>query len=291
MIQGLFGYGGPARCWPARGARCSWRPMPTRRTTQWRPYALGHATYVWGDLDAAASLLGKAGYNEAAPAVIQILQPGDAVARGGGARTPARRAANWPARRCSSSTTSDSVRCRSCPWRSPRSARRRPPRASLEAAMESLEEGLILRRRQPEQGPWGVLHHLLGTARVAVAAGRLAPSAGAGRRGWRSEWPGSRRAWRPMTSRLEAIQGALRARLGDSELGDPLTGTRARCATPATGLAEPPRHRARAVPLRQHRQDPHQRRSTASSAPIRGRRPSGSLARASCSRPLARSPG
>ena len=93
---------------------------------------------------------------------------------------------------------------------------------SLDAAMETLEEGLILRQRQPEQGPWGVLHHLLGTARVAVAAGRLAQAqeladAAAERV---ARFPDGMAA---MASRLEAVQGALRARLDESELGDPLT--------------------------------------------------------------------
>ena len=39
--------------------------------------------------------------------------------------------------------------------------------------MMTLEKGLEMRRRNPAQGPWGTIHHLLGTARVAVAAGRL----------------------------------------------------------------------------------------------------------------------
>ena len=222
MIQGLFGYGGPVEM--LAGARRA----AQLETDAHSPYyavathALGHAAYVWGDLDAAASLLGKSAYNDAAPAVIEIL--GLATLSLVEAERGHRQQSGELAR--AAMKIVDDKRLRSMPQLSmafTALGQAQAAEGSLEAAMESLEEGLILRRRQPEQGPWGVLHHLLGTARVAVAAGRLAQAqeladAAAERMARFPDGMG------PMTSRLEAVQGALRARLGDSELGDPLTG-------------------------------------------------------------------
>jgi ATP/maltotriose-dependent transcriptional regulator MalT len=90
------------------------------------------------------------------------------------------------------------------------------------AAMESLEEGLILCRFQPEQGPWSMLHHLLATAWVAVTSGRLAQAQEL------TDAAAERVARFPdgmamMASRLDAIQGALRERLAESGRAVPLT--------------------------------------------------------------------
>jgi len=43
----------------------------------------------------------------------------------------------------------------------------------LPAALATVEKGLVLRRKNPAQGPWGNLHHLLAAARVAGVAGEL----------------------------------------------------------------------------------------------------------------------
>ena len=279
MIQGLFGYGGPVEM--LAGARRA----AQLETDAHSPYyavathALGHAAYVWGDLDAAASLLGKAAYNEAAPAVIEIL--GLATLSLVEAERGHRQQSGELAR--AAMQIVDDKRLRSMPQVSmafTALGQAQAAEGSLEAAMESLEEGLILRRRQPEQGPWGVLHHLLGHGQGRCRGRAAGTSAGAGRRGGRANGAVPRRHGADGVQARGDPGSTARAtrRLGARRSADR---TRARRATPATGLAEPPRHRTRAVPLHQHRQDPHQRRSTASSAPIRGRRPFGSLMRAS----------
>ena len=221
MIQGVFGYGGPGEM--LAGARRAVQLETDSHSPYYAvaAYARGHAAYVWGDLDAAASLLSSSAYNEAAPSVIEILSLATLslveAERGRGPQSGvlARAAMQLV----------DDKRLRSMPQLSvafTALGQVQAAEGSLDAAMESLEEGLILRQRQPEQGPWGVLHHLLGTARVAVAAGRLAQAqeladAAAQRV---ARFPDGMAA---MASRLEAVQGALRARLNDSELGDPLT--------------------------------------------------------------------
>ncbi len=221
MIQGVFGYGGPGEM--LAGARRAVQLETDSHSPYYAvaAYARGHAAYVWGDLDAAASLLSSSAYNEGAPSVIEILSLATLslveAERGRGPQSGvlARAAMQLV----------DDKRLRSMPQLSvafTALGQVQAAEGSLDAAMESLEEGLILRQRQPEQGPWGVLHHLLGTARVAVAAGRLAQAqeladAAAQRV---ARFPDGMAA---MASRLEAVQGALRARLNDSELGDPLT--------------------------------------------------------------------
>jgi LuxR family maltose regulon positive regulatory protein len=41
----------------------------------------------------------------------------------------------------------------------------------MAAAEVTIEHGLVLRRKNPAQGPWGALHHLLAASRVALLAG------------------------------------------------------------------------------------------------------------------------
>ena len=56
----------------------------------------------------------------------------------------------------------------------------------IDDALATLELGLALRRQTSAQGPWGTIHHLLVTARVAAQAG--------GSRWPASCWPSSPRA-------------------------------------------------------------------------------------------------
>jgi LuxR family maltose regulon positive regulatory protein len=42
-----------------------------------------------------------------------------------------------------------------------------------EEALSTLDRGLVLRRESSAHGPWGMIHHLLVTARVAAEVGRL----------------------------------------------------------------------------------------------------------------------
>ena len=221
MIKGLFGYGGPV------DMALSARRAVELETDGRSPYyavaslSLGHTAYVSGDLDAAASLLTKGAYNEAAPDIIQILSLAtlSLVEAERGRQQQSGRLAR------ASMQIVDDKRLRSMPHASlafTALGQAQAAEGSLETALETLEEGLILRRYQPEQGPWSVLHHLLATARVAVASGRLAQAQEL------ADSAAERVARFPdgmemMTSRLDAIQAALRERLAESGLAAPLT--------------------------------------------------------------------
>jgi len=222
MIKGLFGYGGPTEM--AHSARRAVELETDGRS----PYyalarlALGHTAYVAGDLDAAASLLTTAAYNEVAPDLIQILSLAtlSLVEAERGRQQQSGLLARAAMR------IVDEKRLRSMPHASlafTALGQAQAADGNLEAAMDSLEEGLLLRRPQPEQGPWSVLHHLLATARVAIASGRLAQAqeladAAAERVTRFPDGMGE------MASRLDAIQGALRERLTEPDLEAPLTG-------------------------------------------------------------------
>ena len=73
MIEGLFGFGGPAEM--AAGAR---RAVELETDGRSPFYAialmsLGHVAYVEGDLDRAGSLLARAMHNDSAQAIIQVM--------------------------------------------------------------------------------------------------------------------------------------------------------------------------------------------------------------------------
>ena len=133
--------------------------------------ARGHAAYVAGDLDLAVNLLAKAAHNEAAPPIIRMLALSVPVVGRGRARPPGCSAVGWPRMPCRSSM----------PWGCTGT-----PQASLAftalglaqaaggemaAAVATIEQGLVLRRKNPAQGPWGALHHVLAASRVALAVG------------------------------------------------------------------------------------------------------------------------
>ena len=73
LIRGLFGFGGPVDMltYAQRAAELETDGNPTWYAAA--RAALGHANYVAGDLNAAASVLPGAAYSEAAPALIRIL--------------------------------------------------------------------------------------------------------------------------------------------------------------------------------------------------------------------------
>jgi LuxR family transcriptional regulator, maltose regulon positive regulatory protein len=219
MIQGLFGYGGLREM--SAGAL---RAVELETDTHSPYYALatltlGHATYVSGDLDQAATLLGKAAYNEAAPAVIQILSLATlSLVEGERGRL---RQSGQLARAAMQIVDEKKL------WTMPHISmafsalgQAQADEGDLEAARETLEEGLALRRRSPEQGPWGVMHHLLVSARVAAASGRLADAqelVDAVAEHMTRFADGTA----PMKDRLEAIQAEIRAGVAESAVTDP----------------------------------------------------------------------
>ena len=215
MIRGLFGFGGPAEM--IAGAQLA----VELETDGQSPFfalartARGHAAYVSGDLELAANMLEKASYNEAAPAMIRVLALSTLSLVEAERGRDERSAETWLEPRCRSWSS------RVC---APRHRRRSPSAAlgraqaaagELDAAMATLEEGLILRRGNPGLSPWPTLHHLLVTGPVALSVGQLplaeqlSDEASLLISGFRDDMG-------PMTERLRSIQHTIRARRADA---------------------------------------------------------------------------
>jgi len=185
MIQGLFGYGGPIEM--TSGAQRALELETDGRSPYYSVALLarGHAAYVDGDLDLAVSLLAKAAHNEAAPPIIRTLalsclslaeaECGHQVLSRGLAEDAMR--------------VVDSVGLQGTPQASLAFTALGLAQAEggeMTAAVATIEQGLVLRRKNPAQGPWWALHHVLAGARVAIAVGehkaakQLADEASAG---------------------------------------------------------------------------------------------------------------
>ena len=93
----------------------------------------------------------------------------------------------------------------------------------LDDAMMTLERGLDMRRGNPAQGPWGSIHHLLGTARVAVAAGHAESPRADLLKDLGTRMDRYDEGMRAMRARMAAVQELLRERLGAPDSGEPLT--------------------------------------------------------------------
>lgn len=171
MIHGLFGYGGPVEM--MHGAR---RAVAIE-TDQHSPFyalanvSLGHAAYVAGDLEHAATPLANARRNDHAPAIIQALglateslvdcEVGDLPSSRGhaehamwivdahGLRAVPQASLAYTALGAAQSATGD-----------------------VQDALATLSRGLGLRRESTAHGPWGMIHHLIVHARVAAQVGR-----------------------------------------------------------------------------------------------------------------------
>jgi LuxR family maltose regulon positive regulatory protein len=221
MIQGLFGYGGPVEM--LAGAQ---RAVEIETDGHSPFYAIanlsrGHMGYVAGDLDLAASLLEKAAFNDAAPAMIRALglstlslveaERGRPHRSGELART--------------AMDVVDAEGLRGVPQASlafTALGQAQADEGNIDEAWSTIEEGLILRRRNPSEGPWGVIHHLLASARVALAAGQLSRAEELSTEASEimGRFPGGMGT---MTARAKAIHQAIRDRLGEGGLEDSLT--------------------------------------------------------------------
>ena len=170
MIQGLFGYDGPIEM--TRGAQ---RALELETDGRSPFYAIahmarGHAAYVAGDLDLAITLLAKAAHNEAAPPIIRML----ALALLSLSEAESGHQALSRGLAEDAMKVVDAVGLRGTPQASPAFTALGLAQAAagdLGAAMATTEQGLLLRRKNPTQGPWGALHHFLAASRVALEAG------------------------------------------------------------------------------------------------------------------------
>ncbi len=173
MLQGVFGFGGPAEM--TGGAQQAVELETDGRSPFYAVarMARGHAAYVTGDLELAASALSAASQNEAAPASSKLValavfsltegergredrslalaQEAVAVAHSGGPHVMPQASLAYSAL-----------------------ARALAATGNLALARDTVERGRALHREHPVLGPWGVLHHLLAAGRVAVTSGELA---------------------------------------------------------------------------------------------------------------------
>jgi ATP/maltotriose-dependent transcriptional regulator MalT len=208
LIRGMFGFGGPLDML-ASARRAA--ELETDGNSPWYAVArtaLGHANYVAGDLDAAADVLPKAAYSEAAPAMIRIL----ALAMLSLTQAELGR---LDRSHKSAMDAMEVVEARSLHELSSVAlaftalGQSQAASGGLEAAMATLDHGLNLRRKISGLSPWPTVHHLLVMGRVAIMANDL-PLA---RRLLDEVSPLMRKYQQgmgPMNARLEELQKRLR---------------------------------------------------------------------------------
>jgi LuxR family transcriptional regulator, maltose regulon positive regulatory protein len=184
--------------------------------------ALGHASYVVGDLETAVNLLPKAVDSETAPAVIRILALGTlalAEAELGyfdRSRNFAEEAMEVVEARSLHALPQTSLAFTAL-------GQSQATSGKLDDAMATLEHGLHLRRKLPGLSPWPMVHHLLVMGRVAIMAGDL-PLA---RRLLDEVSPMIRQfpeGTGAMLARLEAVQKSLRESLREGQAARPANG-------------------------------------------------------------------
>ncbi len=221
MIRGVFGYGGPVEM------TASAQRALELETDGGSPYysvahmSRGHAAYVAGDLDLAVDLFAKASQNEAAPAIIRVL------ALAGRSLAEDERGHHDHSRALAEEAMEvvDARGLRGMPQASiafTALGQAQLDTGELPAALATIEQGFVLRRKNPAQGPWGGLHHILAASRVALAAGQfpmaqqLAEEASARM----DDYPDGMDS---MRARLGAIQTEIRSPRTDSPGSETLT--------------------------------------------------------------------
>jgi LuxR family transcriptional regulator, maltose regulon positive regulatory protein len=208
LIRGLFGFGGPLDML-ASAQRAA--ELETDGSTPWYALAraaLGHASYVAGDLNAAAGVLPQAAYSEAAPALIRVLALSilsltqAELGRHDHSHKSAADAMEVVEARSLHALPSVSLAFTAL-------GQSQAASGDLEQAIATLDYGLTLRRKVPGLSPWPTIHHLLVMGRVAIMANDL-PLA---RRLLDEVSPMIRQYQQGMThmiTRLEATQKSLR---------------------------------------------------------------------------------
>ncbi len=178
LIRGLFGFGGPSDML-ASARRAA--ELETDGNTPWYAVAttaLGHASYVIGDLDTAARVLPNAAYSEAAPSLIRIM------ALASLSLTQAE-LGQFDRSRKSAEESMEVVEARSLHALPSGSmaftalGQSQAASGQLTEAMATLEQGLNLLRKNPGLSPWPMIHHLLVDGTRGDHVGRSAASTAA----------------------------------------------------------------------------------------------------------------
>jgi LuxR family maltose regulon positive regulatory protein len=170
LIRGMFGFGGPENMMASAQRAVELEIDGTSAWYAMANFALGHSSYIVGDLNAAATVLPRAAYNEAAPAMVRI------IALGVLALTEAERG-HLDRSRGAAEEAIEVVEDRSLHALPAASVaftalgQSQAASGDLPTAMATLKYGLNLGRKVPGLAPWGTIHHLLVMGRVAIMAG------------------------------------------------------------------------------------------------------------------------
>ena len=171
MIEGIFGYGG------LTGMLTAAERAVELETDRHSPFyaianvALGHVTYILGDLDRSVIALAAASGSDTAPELIRVL----ALSLESFAEADRGHMMRARERAELAMTIVEAHGLRVMPQASLAFAalgRAQADAGKVDEALVTLELGLVMRRQSSAQGVWGPILHLLVTARVAAEAGR-----------------------------------------------------------------------------------------------------------------------
>ncbi len=175
MIRGVFGYDGPVEM--TKGAERALELETDGRSHYYSVAHLsaGHAAYVAGDLETAVNHLSKSAYNEAASPIIRLL----ALALL--SMSEAEKGHQDRGRELAEEAMQivGGVGLGGMPQASMAFTALGLAQAAageMAAAVATIEQGLLLRQKNPAQGPWGALHHVLAAARVSLESGDVGAS-------------------------------------------------------------------------------------------------------------------
>ena len=272
MIQGIFGYGGPVEM--TTGAQRALELETDGRSPFYSiaHMARGHAAYVArgprpGHHPArqGRAQRGGAGHHPRA-------EPVHLVAGRGRARPPRRSAGSSPQQAMDVVETTGLGGMPQASLAFSALGQAQAAAGDLAEAAATIERGLVLRRKNPTQGPWGGLHHLLAAVNVAVRTGETARAHHLADEATvrMDRYPVGMECMRERLGRSLAVF----ATQGASSGGRAADRARAGRAAAAPGLAESQRDRGGAVHLRQHGQDPRQGGLPEAGRERLGRRPS-----------------
>ena len=172
LIRSLFGFDGPVDMLTAAHRAAE---LEIDGNTRWygaANTALGHASYVMGDLSTAVGILPRGAHSETAPAIIRVLAFAVlALAHAELGQHDRSFKAAQEAMEVVETRSMHALPQISLAFTA--FGQSQAASGKLEEAMATLEHGLALRRKAPALSPWPPMHHLLVMARVAIMTGDL----------------------------------------------------------------------------------------------------------------------
>ena len=222
MIEGLFGYGGPVEM--ALAARRSVELETDAHSPQFAiaNLALGHATYVTGELGLSSSALAKATDSAAAPVMTRVLAL-SCHALVEAERGKHRRSQELAESAMEIAEAHGLIALPEASMAFTALGQAQAVAGKLSDAKATVAQGLALRRKDPAVAPWPTLHHLLAAARVAVLASEL-PLAQELLDESSMRMDRYPEGMTPMRAKVAAVQDLMRAGQQAFGMTEPLTG-------------------------------------------------------------------